>query len=268
MTEPTGFGPTAAREAILRVMPANVEDRAGWATDIHAALAALELPSTPENICAVIAVTEQESSFRADPAVPGLPAHRVEGDRPARRARRRARSSRCARRSRSSRPTAAATAERIDAVKTERQLSEIFEDFIGMVPLGKTLSRRPQPGAHRRPDAGEHRVRRGPCAGAQAYPVSDQGLARREVFTRRGGMYFGTAHLLAYPAPYDKAALPLRRLQRRPVREPQRRVPKRAERGLGHAARARRRPAAARRRRASRGETEARRRARWPAAWT
>ena len=30
-------------------------------------------------------------------------------------------------------------AERIDAVKTERQLSEVFEDFIAMVPLGKTF---------------------------------------------------------------------------------------------------------------------------------
>ena len=73
MAEPTGFGPTEAREAILRVLPAGTDDKVGWAADIDAALSSLELPSTPENLCAVIAVTEQESSFRADPAVPNLP---------------------------------------------------------------------------------------------------------------------------------------------------------------------------------------------------
>ena len=30
-------------------------------------------------------------------------------------------------------------AARIDAVRTERELSEIYEDFIGMVPMGRRL---------------------------------------------------------------------------------------------------------------------------------
>jgi len=58
----------------VRVLPAGVTDRAGWAADIHAALSSLELPSTPQNLCAVVAVAEQESSVRVDPEVPGLPA--------------------------------------------------------------------------------------------------------------------------------------------------------------------------------------------------
>lgn len=200
--EPAGLGPTAAREAILRALPAQTTDRAGWAADIHAALSALDLPSTPQNLCAVLAVTEQESSFQADPVVPGLPAiarHEI------------------GRRAASAgvpqfavhaalaltSPDGRSYAQRIDSVKTERQLSEIFDDFIGMVPLGKTFL------ASRNP------VRTGgpmqvsiAFAEAQArtrdYPYPMTGPVRREVFTRRGGLYFGTAHLLAYDAPYDK----------------------------------------------------------------
>jgi Protein of unknown function (DUF1615) len=41
-------------------------------------------------------------------------------------------------------------------------------------------------------------------AAAQTYPYPMKGSIRHEVFTRRGGLYFGIAHLLAYDAPYDQ----------------------------------------------------------------
>jgi hypothetical protein len=202
MAEPTGFGPTAAREAILRVLPANVDDRNGWATDIHAALATLELPSTPGNLCAVIAVTEQESSFRTDPAVPGLPAIAwKEIDRRAESAGVPKVAVRAALALKS--PDGRTYAERIDTVKTERQLSEIFEDFIGMVPLGKTFfaSRNPvRTGGPMQVSIAFAEAH----AQARKYPYPISSSLRREVFTRRGGLYFGAAHLLAYDAPYDK----------------------------------------------------------------
>ncbi|WP_341889446.1 DUF1615 domain-containing protein [Variovorax sp. YR752] len=202
MAEPQGMGPSEAREAVLKVLPEKLEDRAGWAADVHAALATLELPSTAQNLCAVLAVTEQESGYRADPAVPGLAAiawKEIE---------RRAGSAgvpMLAVRAALALPSKGGRsyAERIDAVKTERQLSEVFEDFVAMVPLGKAFL------ADRNP------VRTGgpmqvsiAFAEAQAearpypYPVKDS--IRREVFTRRGGLYFGAAHLLAYDAPYEQ----------------------------------------------------------------
>ena len=72
-----GYRPLTAEEGralVARLMPEGVKDRAGWATDIYAAFAALDIQATPENFCAAIAVTAQESSFATDPAVPGLAA--------------------------------------------------------------------------------------------------------------------------------------------------------------------------------------------------
>jgi len=202
ITEPAGFGPTQAKEAVLKVLPPRLDDRAGWAADVYASLAALELPSTPDNLCAVLAVTEQESSFRADPAVPGLAKMAwQEIDRRAEAAGVPRFAVHAALKLGS--PGGRSYAERIDAATTERQLSEIFEDFIGLVPMGKTFF------ASRNP------VRTGgpmqvsiAFAEAQtnqrAYPYPLNGSVRREVFTRRGGLYFGAAHLLAYAAPYDQ----------------------------------------------------------------
>ena len=55
-------------------------------------------------------------------------------------------------------------AERIAAVRTERELSLVYEDFIGRVPMGRRLFADCQPGAHGRADAGQRFVRRGACA--------------------------------------------------------------------------------------------------------
>ena len=200
-----GYRPLSATEGralVARLLPDTVKDRTGWAVDIYAALAALDLPPTPENACAAIAVIAQESSFQADPPVPGLAGiARKEIDR---------------RRESAGIPKFALDAalslssangksygERLDAVKTERQLSEIYEDFIGRVPFGKSLL------ADRNP------VRTGgpmqvsiafaeSFSGSRPYPYPIADSIRHEVFTRRGGLYFGIAHLLAYPAPYPR----------------------------------------------------------------
>jgi hypothetical protein len=193
--------PAEARALIARVLPPGTTNRTAWATDIYAAFGAMDIAATPENICAVVGVADQESNFRVDPAVPGLAAIAwKEIDK---------------QRERAGVPNLVLQAallitspngrsykDRLDAVKTEQQLSDIFEDFIGMVPMGRTFF------ADRNP------VRTGgpmqvsvafaeSHAASRPYPYPVTGSLRNEVFTRRGGMYFGIAHLLDYPASYD-----------------------------------------------------------------
>ena len=193
--------PDVVRADISKRLPAAAKNRDGWAIDIFAALEALSIKPTPQNICAVIAVTEQESTFQVNPPVPGLPdIARSEID------------------SRAAgfnipkivvtaalslkSPTGATYLERLKKVQTEQELSDIFSDFIGVVPLGERLFGSYNPVRTGGPMqvsiafAEQH-------ARDKRYPYPLAGSVRDEVFTRRGGMYFGIAHLLDYPASYS-----------------------------------------------------------------
>jgi hypothetical protein len=57
---------------LIRAAEKNVGDPQGWAIDLHDVLQLHDLPQSRENICATVAVIDQESGFVADPAVPGL----------------------------------------------------------------------------------------------------------------------------------------------------------------------------------------------------
>jgi hypothetical protein len=187
---------------ITRLLPPGTTDRTGWTADIYAAFMTLDIPPTIEALCAVLAVTEQESSFRADPSVPGLSGIAwQEIDKQADRAGVPRFAVRTALKLTS--PDGRSYSDRIDTVKTERELSEIFEDFIGMVPLGKTFLSSRNPVRTGGPMQVSIAFAEAHVA-AHRYPYPVQQSIRREVFTRRGGMYFGIAHLLEYDAPYSQ----------------------------------------------------------------
>lgn len=199
---PAGLGPTQARALVEQLLPVRTPDRAGWAADVQAALASLDVPSTPAHLCAVLAVAEQESGFQADPPVPGLPAIAWrEIERRADDAGVPMLAVRAALALPS--PDGRSYAERLDGVRTERQLSALFEDFIGMVPLGRRFlaSRNPvRTGGPMQVSIAFAEQQAGPLH----YPYPVDGSIRHEVFTRRGGLWFGAAHLLAYDAPYER----------------------------------------------------------------
>jgi Protein of unknown function (DUF1615) len=182
-------------------LPRNVADRSGWSSDMYRAFVVLTVAPTHENICAVIAVIEQESGFHVDPVIPGLGAI--------------ARQEIASRAERAHVPLVIVNGllqlkssdgrsygERIDAAKTEKQLSDVYEDFIASVPMGTTLF------------AARNPIRtRGPMqvnvafaeqfSAATPYPYPVKLSIADEVFTRHGSLYFGIAHLLDYRAPYD-----------------------------------------------------------------
>jgi hypothetical protein len=183
-------------------LPAQLAGRAAWAADLQLVLAALRIEPSEPNICAAIAVTEQESGFRADPAVPNL--GKIAREEIVKRADAAGVPELAVKLAlQLNSPDGRSWDDRIQAVKTERELSVIYEQFIDQVPLGKRLL------------AGYNPVRTGgpmqvsiafaeAHARAKPYPFPMRGSIRDEVFTRRGGLYFGTAHLLDYAAPYGR----------------------------------------------------------------
>ena len=192
--------PEQTQARILRLLPAQVSDRPGWARDIQVAFSAQSLEPSQSNLCAVLAVTEQESTFKVDPTVPGLGRiAREEIDRRAAKVHVPALLVSAALQVRGA--DGQSYSQRLAKARSEKELSAIFDDFIGMVPLGKTLF-----GGFNPVHTG------GPMQvsiefaqqQAQGYPYPVQDSIRHEVFSRRGGLYFGIAHLLGYPVDYPQ----------------------------------------------------------------
>ncbi|SIQ60268.1 Protein of unknown function [Aromatoleum tolulyticum] len=200
-----GFPPRVqeqdARRFVYALLPPGVtRERDVWAADIVAAFMALRLAPSAENFCASIAVIEQESSFQADPVVPGL-SRIVWGEIETRR--KRYLIPKVALDAALSQPSRDGKTyrQRINALKTERQMSILYGDIIDEVPGGKLLLSGYNPVRTGGPMQvsvafAETHAREKPYAGAT------NGKVREAVFSRRGGVYFGIAHLLDYPAPY------------------------------------------------------------------
>ena len=191
--------PEQVRADLLRKLPATLHDREGWARDIQAAFEAQALEPSASNLCAVLAVVEQESTYRADPPVPGLARiARAEIDRRADRLHVPEFMVDAALRVHA--PDGRSYAERIEALRTEQELSALFEEMTDRVPMGQRLFARFNPVRTGGPmqvriDFAERHLR--------GYPYPVDGSIRAEVFSRRGGLYFGIKHLLDYPANYD-----------------------------------------------------------------
>jgi uncharacterized protein DUF1615 len=210
--------PRVSAEEAVRLVPAKVKEREGWAEDVLAALESHRIHPSLQAVCSVLAVIEQESGFQPNPAVPGLArivqqrldtyADKLGPFGP---------------------PALAALlggkapgekrtfAQRLEQVRSERDLDRVFRElleyyeteFPSTYTAAKLASALFQSG--RLEDLN-------PITTAGSMQVSvrfseelaggeDDERARRrvreELYTRGGGVYYGTARLLGYEAHYS-----------------------------------------------------------------
>ena len=211
--------PLTASE-IAALIPRQVRDRDGWSEAIANALAANEFPLDRPSACAVIAVIAQESGFDADPAVPGLAAiaaARIDrykaklgpfGDPLLERLL----SGRAPDDARSFR-------ERLTRLRTERDADLLFRDLLAYYEVNHPALFTAAQWAGKLTDldgladlnpittAGSMQVSvrfAEQWARAHKGKTATPGSVRDALYTRPGGVYYGAARLLAYPAPYDR----------------------------------------------------------------
>ena len=186
---------------IARLLPASVKDRSGWARDLQTAYARLKITPAAQTFCASIAVIEQESSFQTDPVVPGLPGI-VQKELERRAGKVFIPKLLVEAALLKASPDGRSYRERIDGLKTEKQLNALFEDMIAELPFGKDWLANSNPVHTAGPMQVSVRFAE-QYANEKTYPYPVGKSIRDEVFTRRGGVYFGSAILMDYGVPYD-----------------------------------------------------------------
>lgn len=190
------------KRSIKSWLPSKAADKDGWAQDIYQAFTSQKIAPNKENVCAAIAVIDQESSFQADPKVPGLP-QIVKKELETRRAKYHVPEWVLEKALKTTSPNGKTYAQRIKALQTENDINHLFDDMASELPLGKQLLEGHNPIHTGGPmqvslKFAEETVKERP------YPYIIKNSLRDELFSRRGGVYFGVAHLLNYSANYDQ----------------------------------------------------------------
>lgn len=214
--DPTALAaPVVAR--LINAAEKNVKDAQGWADDLLDVLKLHDLPASKENICAAIAIIDQESSFVANPAVAGL-----------------GKISEAALRARMDKvPVLGRVAlhflevtpspddnylARIRAARTERDLDLVYRNLVadagkqsglGMV-INSGLLNKQIDGRNEIDTIGSMQVSVDfaleTAKRRRWLPMSldDVYALRDELYTRHGGMYYGVLLLLGYETGYDR----------------------------------------------------------------
>ncbi|MBB5017161.1 hypothetical protein HNQ59_000423 [Chitinivorax tropicus] len=194
--QPTAEQEKQGRALLHALLPSKMKDRGGWADDIFNAFTALKIPYTPTYFCSALAVIEQESTWQSDPVVPGLD-KMVWQQMEERAAKYGIPGFAIQAAMLKTSPDGRSYKARIDALKTETQMNQLFEDMASEV----TRLGLPMPMKNPIRTGGPMQVSVEFAEGharVWPYPYTVKDSIRHEVFTRRGGVYFGIAILLHY----------------------------------------------------------------------
>ncbi len=210
--------PRLSLAEVTQLIPPKVKDRAGWAEDLAAVFEAQERSPNLPSLCAVVAVVEQESGFDANPAVADL--SRIVRERLEEQARKlgplgpRVVSELLGGKAPGEKLT---FEQRLGKVRTERDLDRVFRELLryheehhpktfaavdlasGLFGKGRLEELNPIT------TAGSMQVSvrfARELAEEEGREPTDEAL-REELYTRRGGLHYGTARLLGYQAGYD-----------------------------------------------------------------
>ncbi len=200
-------------DAIAKLVRSDVKDDEGWARDVREALVEAGQIPDARHVCQVLAIIEQESGYDADPAVPGLGDIVEKGldeelaalgpllgkgkevllDHVG--------------------PGQTKTfGKRLREVETERELDELFREIVayheGKAPSVGKIARFVFPRI-------EERMNPITTSGSMQVTVSfaqergraeglDPEAVRDALYTREGGVRYGTARLFVHEAAYDK----------------------------------------------------------------
>lgn len=208
--------PDLTVEQVTPLFPSKVHDADGWARDLIGALTLNGLPVDVEHVCSVIAVAEQESGVQANPVVPNLPAiarkalsekaeslgplgdvvlrKLLEGNAPG---------------------SSKTFDQRISTLRTEADLDLLFRDIMA-------FHHRRSPLLYAAANAGATLFssggfeERNPVTTAGSMQVSvrfaethaealhrDVAAVRDDLYTRAGGLLYGSARLWSFDARYD-----------------------------------------------------------------
>ena len=195
---------------VARFVRSDVQDKRGWAADVRLALREADQPIDADHVCQVLAVVEQESGYDADPAVPGL-GDVVKGELdllfaklgPV------AAMVRSALLDEVGRGASKTFEARVADIRTEQDADLLYREIVdhhldahpaiarAMDLLAPDLVEKSNPIT----TAGSMQVS---VSWALAHAkAADPGDLRDRLYTRAGGLKYGTARLFVHSAPYD-----------------------------------------------------------------